>query len=124
MEGMADFVGAVDQGTTSTRFMVFDHEGNEVARHQLEHQQILPRPGWMEHDPVEVWERTRTVIAATLNAAGLSARDLAALGITNSARRRWCGTGAPAFLTRTRSCGRTPGPTGSPRRWTGAAAAR
>ena len=73
---MADFVGAVDQGTTSTRFMVFDHAGNEVARHQLEHQQILPRPGWVEHDPVEIWERTRTVIAATLNAAGLSARDL------------------------------------------------
>ena len=80
---MADFVGAIDQGTTSTRFMIFDHDGNEVARHQLEHQQILPRPGWVEHDPVEIWERTRTVIAATLNATGLSAGDLAALGITN-----------------------------------------
>ena len=80
---MADFVGAVDQGTTSTRFMVFDHGGNEVARHQLEHQQILPRPGWVEHDPVEIWERTRTVITATLNATGLSAGDLAALGIAN-----------------------------------------
>lgn len=63
--------------------MIFDHEGNEVARHQLEHQQILPRPGWVEHDPVEIWERTRTVIAATLNATGLAARDLAALGIAN-----------------------------------------
>jgi glycerol kinase len=80
---VADFVGAVDQGTTSTRFMIFDHEGNEVARHQLEHQQILPRPGWVEHDPVEIWERTRTVIATTLNATGLSVRDLAALGIAN-----------------------------------------
>jgi glycerol kinase len=80
---VADFVGAVDQGTTSTRFMIFDHEGNEVGRHQLEHQQILPRPGWVEHDPVEIWERTRTVIASTLNAAGLSAGDLAALGIAN-----------------------------------------
>ena len=80
---MADFVGAVDQGTTSTRFMVFDHAGNEVAKRQLEHQQILPRPGWVEHDPVEIWERTRTVIEATLNASGLSARDLAAVGITN-----------------------------------------
>ena len=58
---VADFVGAVDQGTTSTRFMIFDHDGNEVARHQLEHQQILPRAGWVEHDPVEIWERTRTV---------------------------------------------------------------
>ncbi len=63
--------------------MIFDHDGNEVARHQLEHQQILPRPGWVEHDPVEIWERTRTVIAATLNATGLSAGDLAALGIAN-----------------------------------------
>ncbi len=80
---MADFVGAIDQGTTSTRFMVFDHAGNEVARHQLEHQQILPQPGWVEHDPLEIWERTRTVIAATLNASGLSARDLAAVGIAN-----------------------------------------
>ena len=93
---MADFVGAVDQGTTSTRFMVFDHAGNEVAKHQLEHQQILPRPGWVEHDPVEIWERTRTVIAATLNASGLSARDLAAVGITNQREttvvwNRWSG---------------------------------
>ena len=80
---MADFVGAVDQGTTSTRFMIFDHDGNEVARHQLEHQQILPRAGWVEHDPVEIWERTRTVIAAALHGAGLTGRDLAALGIAN-----------------------------------------
>ncbi len=63
--------------------MIFDHGGREVARYQLEHQQILPRPGWVEHDPVEIWERTRTVIAATLNAAGLTARDLAAVGIAN-----------------------------------------
>ena len=80
---VADFVGAVDQGTTSTRFMIFDHGGNEVGRHQLEHQQILPRPGWVEHNPVEIWERTRTVIAAALNAAGLAPRDLPALGIAN-----------------------------------------
>jgi glycerol kinase len=80
---VAEFVGAVDQGTTSTRFMIFDHDGREVARRQLEHQQILPRPGWVEHDPVEIWESTRTVIAGGLHAAGLSARDLAALGIAN-----------------------------------------
>jgi glycerol kinase len=80
---VADFVGAIDQGTTSTRFMIFDHGGNEVARHQLEHQQILPRAGWVEHDPVEIWERTRTVIASTLHAARLSPGDLAALGIAN-----------------------------------------
>ncbi|NIH83626.1 glycerol kinase GlpK [Amycolatopsis granulosa] len=80
---MPDFVGALDQGTTSTRFMIFDHGGNEIARHQLEHEQILPRPGWVEHNPAEIWERTRTVIASALTGAGLTAADLAALGITN-----------------------------------------
>jgi glycerol kinase len=80
---LADFVGAVDQGTTSTRFMIFDRGGAEVARHQLEHQQILPRAGWVEHDPVEIWERTRTVIASALHSCGLSGRDLAAIGIAN-----------------------------------------
>jgi glycerol uptake facilitator protein len=61
---VADFVGAVDQGTTSTRFMIFDHGGNEVARHQLEHEQILPQAGWVEHNPVEILERTVTVALA------------------------------------------------------------
>jgi glycerol kinase len=80
---VADFVGAVDQGTTSTRFMVFDHGGNEVGRYQLEHEQIMPRAGWVEHSPVEIWERTRSVIQTTLNGLGLQAGDLAAIGITN-----------------------------------------
>ncbi|WP_113699844.1 glycerol kinase GlpK [Nonomuraea lactucae] len=80
---MPDFVGAVDQGTTSTRFMIFDHGGNEIARHQLEHEQIMPRAGWVEHNPTEIWERTRAVIQTTLNKANLTASDLAALGITN-----------------------------------------
>jgi glycerol kinase len=80
---MADVVGAVDQGTTSTRFMLFDHGGNEVGRHQLEHEQILPRAGWVEHNPVEIWERTSSVIQTAMNAQGLSASDLVALGITN-----------------------------------------
>jgi len=80
---MADFVGAVDQGTTSTRFMVFDHSGNEVGIHQLEHEQILPQAGWVEHNPVEIWERTSSVIQTALNAQGLRASDLAAVGITN-----------------------------------------
>ncbi|WP_410794014.1 glycerol kinase GlpK [Kribbella sp. C-35] len=80
---MADFVGAVDQGTTSTRFMIFDHSGNEVGIHQLEHEQILPQAGWVEHNPVEIWERTSSVIQTALGAQGLQASDLAALGITN-----------------------------------------
>ncbi|NHA69406.1 glycerol kinase GlpK [Phycicoccus flavus] len=80
---MADFIGAVDQGTTSTRFMVFDHDGREVARHQLEHEQILPRAGWVEHNPLEIWDRTQTVIGTALSRAGLSGDDLAAIGVTN-----------------------------------------
>ncbi|MFC7487684.1 glycerol kinase GlpK [Knoellia sp. CPCC 206453] len=80
---MADFIGAVDQGTTSTRFMVFDHDGREVARHQLEHDQILPRAGWVEHNPLEIWDRTQSVINSALTSAGLASTDLAAIGITN-----------------------------------------
>ncbi|MDQ3157807.1 MAG: glycerol kinase GlpK [Actinomycetota bacterium] len=80
---MADFVGAIDQGTTSTRFMVFDHGGNEVGRHQLEHEQILPQAGWVEHSPIEIWERTSSVVQTAMNNLGLAASDLAALGITN-----------------------------------------
>jgi glycerol kinase len=80
---MPEFAGAVDQGTTSTRFMVFDHSGAVLASHQLEHTQLLPRPGWVEHNPVEIWERTCAVIQTALNGSGLTAADLTAIGITN-----------------------------------------
>ena len=80
---MTQYVGAIDQGTTSTRFMIFDHAGQEVARHQLEHGQVLLQPGWVEHDPVEIAERTNTVIEGGMRRANLTAADLAALGITN-----------------------------------------
>jgi len=80
---MADFVGAVDQGTTSTRFMIFDHGGNVKGVHQLEHEQILPQAGWVEHNPAEIWERTRAVIETALTKENLQSSDLAALGITN-----------------------------------------
>jgi len=80
---LAEFVASIDQGTTSTRCMIFDHDGNEVGRHQLEHQQILPRAGWVEHNPVEIWERTQSVVMSALNNTRLSATDLVALGITN-----------------------------------------
>src|SRR5262249_42342498 len=63
--------------------MVFDHSGAEVARHQLEHTQILPRPGWVEHNPVEIWEHTCAVVKTVLNEAGLRPADLAAIGLTN-----------------------------------------
>ena len=80
---MHRYVGAVDQGTTSTRFMVFDRQGQEVARHQVEHDQILPRPGWVEHDPLQIAARTNEAITGAMNAGGLSAGDLAAIGVTN-----------------------------------------
>ena len=80
---MAEFVAAIDQGTTSTRCMIFDHNGLEVGRHQLEHAQILPRAGWVEHNPTEIWGNTQTVVTSALNNTGLTASDIAALGITN-----------------------------------------
>ena len=80
---MTRYVGAVDQGTTSTRFMLFDHAGRQVARHQLEHRQILPQAGWVEHDPVEIYRRTCDAIEGALSKANLTAQDLAAIGITN-----------------------------------------
>ncbi|HSF98899.1 MAG TPA: glycerol kinase GlpK [Ornithinibacter sp.] len=80
---MADFIGAVDQGTTSTRFIVFDHDGLPLASHQLEHEQLLPRAGWVEHNPLEIWDRTQSVIGSALTTAGLATSDLAAIGVTN-----------------------------------------
>ncbi|MBC7250031.1 MAG: glycerol kinase GlpK [Anaerolineae bacterium] len=77
------YAAAVDQGTTSTRFMVFDHAGQVVSVHQLEHEQIYPQPGWVEHDPMEIWERTQQVIKAALEKNGIDPNDIAAIGVTN-----------------------------------------
>jgi glycerol kinase len=78
---MADYAAAVDQGTTSTRFMVFDHSGQVVSVDQKEHEQIYPKPGWVEHDPAEIWQRTQEVISAGLDKT--NAADIAAVGVTN-----------------------------------------
>ena len=80
---MATYIGAIDQGTTSTRFIVFDHSGQIVATAQKEHQQIYPQPGWVEHDAEEIWQRTQEVMTAAMQQAGLQPKDLAAIGITN-----------------------------------------
>ena len=80
---MAEHVGAIDQGTTSTRFMVFDAGGREIARHQLEHRQLLPGPGLVEHDPLEIIERVGETMSVALASAGLTGEDLAAVGVTN-----------------------------------------
>jgi glycerol kinase len=80
---MTAYLGAIDQGTSSTRFIVFDESACVVAQAQTEHGQIYPRPGWVEHDPQEIWSNTQAVIADALRAGGLQARDVAAIGITN-----------------------------------------
>ena len=80
---MGRYVGAIDQGTTSSRFMVFDRAGTVVALAQREHRQIFPRPGWVEHDPEEILAAVRWTIETALREAGLTARDLVAVGITN-----------------------------------------
>jgi len=80
---MANYVGALDQGTTSTRFILFNKAGQNVASHQLEHQQIFPQAGWVEHNALEIWQRTQEVIAGALGKADATASDLAAVGITN-----------------------------------------
>src|SRR5688500_15599356 len=78
---MAQYAAAIDQGTTSTRFMVFDHSGQVVSIDQKEHEQIYPRPGWVEHDPLEIWQRTQAVVRAGLDKVGVA--DIAAVGVTN-----------------------------------------
>jgi glycerol kinase len=80
---MADYILAIDQGTTSSRAIVFDHSGAIVSTGQMEHEQIFPKPGWVEHDPVEIWGNIREVVGMALTRADLTHRDIAAVGITN-----------------------------------------
>ena len=80
---MTRFVGAIDQGTTSSRFIVFDRGGNTITMAQREHRQIYPKPGWVEHDPIEIRDNTLAVIKEALRGADLKPGDLAAVGITN-----------------------------------------
>ncbi|UCR90415.1 glycerol kinase GlpK [Mycetocola spongiae] len=80
---MADYVIAIDQGTTSSRAIIFDHSGNIVSSGQLEHEQIFPRAGWVEHDPKQIWDNTREAIGQALSKANLTRHDIAAIGITN-----------------------------------------
>jgi glycerol kinase len=80
---MSKYVGAIDQGTTSTRFILFDRQGEIVSWDQKEHEQIYPRAGWVEHDPAEIWRNTQTVIRGALAKKGLSPADLVSVGVTN-----------------------------------------
>ncbi|MFI5011358.1 MAG: glycerol kinase GlpK [Hyphomicrobiales bacterium] len=95
---MSKFVGSIDQGTTSTRFIIFDRKGDIIAVDQKEHEQIYPRPGWVEHDALEIWRNTQSVVAGALKKAGLGPKDLVSIGITNQRETTviWeRGTGAP-----------------------------
>ncbi|HJR80949.1 MAG TPA: glycerol kinase GlpK [Anaerolineales bacterium] len=97
---MSKYIAAIDQGTTSTRCMIFDHGGNVVTVDQKEHQQIYPQPGWVEHDALEIWQRTQEVITDAMQKANLSASDILAVGITNQRETTviWDkGTGKPVY---------------------------
>ena len=80
---MPQYVAALYQGTTSTRCMLFDHSGRVKAVAQKEHRQIFPQPGWVEHDPGEIWARSVDVISGALDGAGVGSREIVAVGVTN-----------------------------------------
>ena len=103
-------VAAIDQGTTSSRCILFDRAGRPVASHQLEHAQITPRPGWVEHDADEILERVRTCVRVALRDAEADAGALAAVGISDQRETTVVWSRRPAGRSRTRSSGRTPGP--------------
>jgi len=95
---MPQYVAAIDQGTTSTRCMLFGQGGLPAAAAQQEHKQIYPRPGWVEHDPAEIWQRTQDVVAAALKAAGARPGEIVAVGVANQRETAvvWdCETGRP-----------------------------
>jgi len=80
---MASYIGALDLGTTSNRFILFDHQGRIAGVDQMEHEQIFPKPGWVEHDPLEIWQNTRRVIQGAMGKVGATGKDITAVGITN-----------------------------------------
>lgn len=80
---MKEYIGAIDLGTTSNRFILFDHDGQIAGVDQMEHEQIFPRPGWVEHDPLEIWKNTKQVIRGVMGKTGIQGKQIAAIGITN-----------------------------------------
>src|SRR5699024_2666923 len=97
---MTQYVLAIDQGTTSSRAIVFDHAGGIVSSGQLEHEQILPQAGWIEHDPKEIWENTRKVIGEALSQANITRHNIDAVGITNQRETTFIwdkNTGEPVY---------------------------
>src|SRR5690349_9435005 len=106
---MPVLIGAIDQGTTSTRFIVFDRNGAIVSLAQKEHAQIYPKPGWVEHDAQEIWRNTRAVAAEALGKPGSRRKTSPPWASQTSARRRCCGMRARARRFTTRSSGKTRG---------------
>jgi glycerol kinase len=107
---MTNYIGALDLGTTSNRFIIFDSQGQIIGLDQMEHEQIYPQPGWVEHDPMEIWRNTQAVIRGALNKTGVSASRLAAIGITNQRETAvlWDKkTGRPFFNAIVWQCTRT-----------------
>src|SRR2546422_966534 len=100
------YILALDQGTTSSRAMVFDHSGSVVALAQKEFRQIFPTPGWVEHDATEIWATQLHTAAEALGKAGLTAADIAAVGITNQRETTGSGSATRASRCITPSCGR------------------
>src|SRR3989304_9450002 len=114
---MAKYSAAIDQGTTSTRFMIFDHGGKVVEVDQREHEQIYPKPGWVEHNPMEIWQRTEEVIAEALKKSRWTPRTSRRWASPTSARRPWFGKRPPVSRSTTPSSGRTRAPTPSATTW-------
>lgn len=109
---MGSYIGAVDLGTTSNRFIIFDRQGRIVGLDQKEHEQIFPQPGWVEHDPMEIWQNTRAVIRGALGKSGIKGRELAGIGITNQRETTviWDRhTGKPLYNAIVWQCTRTDG---------------
>jgi glycerol kinase len=107
---MAKYVGALDQGTTSNRFIIFDHSGRLISIDQKEHEQIFPQPGWVEHNPIEIWQNAQDVIRGALAKAQLSGTDLNAIGITNQRETTMLwdkNTGKPFYNAIVWQCTRT-----------------
>ena len=105
---MSNYIGAIDQGTTSTRFIVFDRRGRIVSVAQKEHEQIYPQPGWVEHDASEIWRRTEEVIEEAMQQQRPPPGDLAAIGITNQRETTVLWDRKTGSRSTTRWSGRTP----------------
>jgi glycerol kinase len=108
--GSSSYVGALDQGTSSTRFVIFNQNGDVVSSSQMEHKQIYPKPGWVEHDAEEIWLNCVDVITASMAKANLNSKDVASIGITNQRETTvvWDkSTGKPLHNAVVWNCGRT-----------------